>query len=213
MTQTANISIEQAVQELQKVTKKKITYGGIANALDVSRQAISNRAARNSVLQDYEWERLKEYFIKDKDIDFNDNKTPVVKDNIEVDYYEDVFGSCGKGTFVLSEAKERMLVPKKFFTSYSPAKQYSIINAYGDSMFPYIHDKDKLIVEHWEGGQIIDNRVYVFRYKDKLYVKRLVDNLQQFIIKSDNTLYEPIKAHIRDIQVIGKIVGVFRYID
>lgn len=205
--------LSEAISDLQKLTKKKVTYEQIGKVLDISNQAVSNRVQRGVELKDYEWENLKEHFLKDSDSGINDNKTPVVKDNIEVDYYEDVFGSCGKGTFVLSEAKERMLVPKKFFTSYSPAKQYSIINAYGDSMFPYIHDKDKLIVEHWEGGQIIDNRVYVFRYKDKLYVKRLVDNLQQFIIKSDNTLYEPIKAHIRDIQVIGKIVGVFRYID
>lgn len=205
--------LSQAITDLQNLTKKKISYEQIAKVLGVSKQAIGNRVMRDSKLQDYEWENLKEHFLKDSDSGIKENIAPVAKDNIEVDYYEDVFGSCGKGTFVLSEAKERMLVPKKFFTSYSPAKQYSIINAFGDSMYPYIHDRDKLIVEHWNGEQIKDNRVYVFRYGEKLFCKRLVDNLNYFVVKSENPIYKPIEVEPQDIQIIGQIVGLLRNVD
>ena len=220
MPQIVKLNIEQAIQDLQNLTKKKITYGDIANVLGVSRQAISNRAARNSELQEFEWEKLKEHFVSGSNIE--DLKTDLLKkrmgglekkDDIELDYYPEVFGSCGTGTFVPAEYKEKMLVPKKLINSFSMSKQYSVINAFGDSMFPYIYDKDKLIVEHWNGEQIKDNRVYVFRYGEKLFCKRLVDNLNYFVVKSENPLYKPIEVEPQDIQIIGQIVGLLRNVD
>ena len=220
MPQIVKLNIEQAIQDLQNLTKKKITYGDIANVLGVSRQAISNRAARNSELQEFEWEKLKEHFVSGSNIE--DLKTDLLKkrmgglekkDDIELDYYPEVFGSCGTGTFVPAEYKEKMLVPKKLINSFSMSKQYSVINAFGDSMFPYIYDKDKLIVEHWNGEQIKDNRVYVFRYGEKLFCKRLVDNLNYFVVKSENPIYKPIEVEPQDIQIIGQIVGLLRNVD
>ena len=220
MPQIVKLNIEQAIQDLQNLTKKKITYGDIANVLGVSRQAISNRAARNSELQEFEWEKLKEHFVSGSNIE--DLKTDLLKkrmgglekkDDIELDYYPEVFGSCGTGTFVPAEYKEKMLVPKKLINSFSMSKQYSVINAFGDSMFPYIYDKDKLIVEHWNGEQIKDNRVYVFRYGEKLFCKRLVDNLNYFVVKSENPIYKPIEVEPQDIQIIGQIVGLLRNFD
>lgn len=62
MSQISEISIQQAIQDLQNFTKHKVTLDKIANILGVSRQAISNRIARKSQLKDFEWEKLKEYF-------------------------------------------------------------------------------------------------------------------------------------------------------
>ena len=220
MTQMSKIGIEQAIQDLQKLTKRKLTYEQVGQALGLSRQAIGTRIARGTGLQDYEWEKLKEHFISESNIE--DIKTGLLKkrmdylnekDDIELDYYPDVFGSCGTGTFVPSEAKEKMPIPVKLIKSFSMSKHYSVINAFGDSMFPYIHDKDKLIVEHWNGEQIKDNRVYVFRYGEKLFCKRLVDNLNYFVVKSENPLYKPIEVSPEDIQIIGQIVGLLRNVD
>ena len=80
-------------------------------------------------------------------------------------------------------------------------------------MMPYIQDKDELIVEHYDNEQIKDNRVYVFRLADKVFIKRLVLNINQIVIKSDNTMYEPIVIkgqELDDFEIIGKIVGLFR---
>ena len=135
-----------------------------------------------------------------------------VENIIEMDYYPTVFGSCGNGTFVFSEHKEVIEIPRACLQSYSGFKHYSVINARGDSMSPYIIDNDKLVVEHWNGGQIIDNCIYVFRYANELFVKRLVKNITQIVIKSDNPLYEPIKITDKDqdFEVIGQIVGLMR---
>lgn len=138
-----------------------------------------------------------------------------IEESVFVDYYPDVFGSCGSGAFVLSERKEVLQVPKKLFTSFSPVKKYSVINAVGESMLPNIHDKDRLIVEHWEGGQIKDNRVYVFCYKDEIFVKRLIKNVDEIIIKSDNPdpLYRARyieKDDMNNVLIVGEIIGLMR---
>lgn len=137
--------------------------------------------------------------------------------DIELDYYPDVFGSCGGGAFVLSETRERISVPRKSFLTrvmpnVSNFKKYSVINAVGDSMQPNIYENDKLIVEHFDGGQIKDNKIYVFCYDNEIFVKRLVKNITQVVIKSDNTLYDPIKIDGKDpsFMIIGEIVGMLR---
>lgn len=142
----------------------------------------------------------------------NDKKNSTT---ISIDYYPEVFGSCGSGKFVLSEQKELIQVPKKLFGHFSPQKQYSIINAIGDSMLPYIHNKDKLIVEHWQGEQIKDNQVYVFCYKDEIFVKRLIKNIDEIIVKSDNPdpMYRPRyieKEDMNNVLIVGEIVGLMR---
>ena len=80
-------------------------------------------------------------------------------------------------------------------------------------MTPYIYDRDKLVIEHWNGEQIRDNRVYIFRFGDNIFIKRLVLNIDQIIVKSDNKEY-PVrhieKQDAADFQIIGRIVGIWR---
>ena len=82
-------------------------------------------------------------------------------------------------------------------------------------MSPNIHDKDRLIVEHWEGGQIKDNRVYVFCYSDEIFVKRLIKNVDEIVVQSDNPdpMYRPrfiSKDDIDKVIIVGEIVGLMR---
>ncbi|MCR5266775.1 MAG: hypothetical protein K6E29_09335 [Cyanobacteria bacterium RUI128] len=212
---------------IQSSIKHKPTQQELADALGYNLGTISARAARNSNYSIDEIKKLEECFDC-KILSFNKDEyvnslaaalaadytnKQMSSDSIEVDYFPDVFGSCGNGTFVLSEQKEKILVPKRQIENFSPIKQYSVINAYGDSMMPYIQDKDELIVEHYDNEQIKDNRVYVFRIGDKFFIKRLVLNINQVVIKSDNTMYEPViikGPDLEDFQIIGKIVGLFR---
>lgn len=144
----------------------------------------------------------------------NDGQNSIMQiDTIAVDYYPDVFGSCGSGSFVFSEQKEILQVPRRCFQTFSDFRKYSIINATGDSMTPYICDRDRLIVEHWQGEQIRDNRIYIFRFGDNIFIKRLVLNLDQIIVKSDNKEYGVRyieKKDADDFQIIGRIVGIWR---
>ena len=88
-----------------------------------------------------------------------------------------------------------------------------MINATGNSMSPTIENGDKLIVEHWNGSQIQDNKIYVFCFNNEFFVKRLSKNLDEIIIKSDNPEYRVRTISgttMNDLKLIGKIVGVIK---
>ncbi|MCD7740524.1 MAG: hypothetical protein LUH11_04160 [Candidatus Gastranaerophilales bacterium] len=203
--------ISEAITALQNLTSIKITQAEIARALGVDPSSVSTRIKRDGELKQSEIDKLNFHFKTS--IVNKKNELLQYNDDIIADYYYEAFGSCGGGAFVLSEEKKPISIPRECFISFSKFKKYSVINAIGDSMMPYINDKDKLIVEHWQGEQILDNRVYVFCIDDNLYVKRLVDNIDQIIIKSDNEIY-PIRFFDKksdyNIKIIGQIVGLMR---
>lgn len=181
----------------------KPTYVELEEITDVSASALSNRYFNNGNIKDEEMTKiLKHYGI---------DELGAADNCITLDYYPEVFGSCGTGIFVPSEHKEQISLSKASIADYSKNAHYSVINAIGDSMTPYIHNRDKLIVKHWDGEQIKDNSVYVFRYCDEIFVKRLSKNIDQIIIKSDNPIYDTRKVAVsKDFQIIGQIVGLLR---
>lgn len=187
----------------------KPTQTDIANIFGVTRAAVSKRFTNDGNVTEEEIRKIESHYAIDIPRELGAN--------IMLDYYPDVFGSCGSGAFVLSETRERISVPRKSFLTrvmpnVSNFKKYSVINAVGDSMQPFIYENDKLIVEHFDGGQIKDNKIYVFCYDNEIFVKRLVKNITQVVIKSDNTLYDPIKIDGKDpsFMIIGEIVGMLR---
>lgn len=187
----------------------KISQQMIANCLEIRQTAVSGRANRNSDFSIEELIKIERALSLPMgslvDVQANDNC-------VDLDYFSDVWASCGTGSVVFEETNNKISVPTSIIQNYSKSNKYSVINARGDSMQPFIQNFDKLIVEHWNGGQIIDNCIYVFRYANELFVKRLVKNITQIIIKSDNPLYEPIKITDKDqdFEVIGQIVGLMR---
>lgn len=226
------LTIKTFLNYLQNFTKSKVTQADIAKALNVSRGNITHRAKSSSELKISEARKVIEFLglaqphevlnaiLKANGQYLEEAKETsmpaIVEENeatVDMAYYEDVYGSCGSGSFVFSESTQIIQVPKKIVLGYSGFKTYSVINASGDSMQPRIQDKDRLIVEHWNGEQITDNRVYIFRYKDQVFIKRLVLNLDQIVVKSDNKEYQTryIEApQADDFQIIGKIVGLMR---
>lgn len=196
------------IDSLQNLTLSKINVSEIAQILNVPVRTLYTRGYRNSDFSQGEIRRI-ENFYNVKLVSQN-----VADDSVVMDYYPDVFGSCGTGYFVESEQKEQINVPVNCFLKHIEAgKKYSVINAKGDSMEPFIKSGDKLVVEHHNGEQIIDNQIYVFCYENEIFVKRLVKNVNQLIIKSDNTLYDIIKLSGDDLNkviIIGQIIGLMR---
>lgn len=221
-------TIKSFLEYSQNVTKRKINMADIAKALNTSRSNITHKAKRDTELKLSELESITKYLQIENPAKFlngilkmdgrlantpDDIVVPINYDVIDIDYYPTVFGSCGSGSFVFSEEKEVLQVPCRLIQNFSGFKKYSIINAIGDSMAPYILDHDKLIIEHYNGGQISDNRIYIFRFLDNIFVKRLVLNLDQLMVISDNTNY-PTRTiehkNFEHLQIIGRIVGILR---
>lgn len=222
------LTIKELQTELQKLTSTKITQVDFAHALGTTKANISLRIKNGSEATLPEIKKIVAHLniqgahnvinalLKKQNqliTEYISEENMPIEDIIELDYYPSVFGSCGTGTFVLSEEKETIAIPRHCLRTYSGFKRYSVINAKGDSMSPYIMDRDKLIVEHWNGEQISDNRIYVFRFYDNIFVKRLVLNLDQIVVKSDNKEYQTRnieKAEADNFQIIGRIVGIWR---
>lgn len=201
------------LEELLKIISFKIgnpiNQSMLADSLGITRQTVSNRIKNESQLTVSELLKIEKYF----NIKILNDNSDLDKNITYIDYYNDVFASCGNGNIVFSEEKTKMPIAMFLIENFSKQKTYSMINATGNSMSPTIENGDKLIVEHWSGDQIQDNKVYVFCFNNEFFVKRLSKNLDEIIIKSDNPEYRirTISGNtLNELLLIGKIVGVIK---
>jgi phage repressor protein C with HTH and peptisase S24 domain len=187
----------------------KISQQMIADCLEIRQTAISGRANRNSEFSLDELMQIERAMGLPigslSGITASDN-------NIELDFYPDVFGSCGDGSMVFEETSEKLAVTKDVITNYSDKNKYSVISARGSSMAPVIQDSDKLVIQHNLNEQIIDDTVYLFRYNGELFIKRLVKNVDQIICISENPRFQDriIEPDKCSFAIIGKVVALLR---
>ena len=198
----------EVLDRLQNLIQTKVSQQTLANCLGIRQTAISGRANRNSefsVDELMQIERAMNLPIGSlSGIQTNDN-------NIELDFFPDVFGSCGDGSMVFEETSEKLAVTKDVITNYSDKNKYSVISARGSSMAPVIQDSDKLVIQHNLNEQIIDDTVYLFRYDGELFIKRLVKNVDQIICISENPRFQDrVIENKGNFEIIGKVVGLFR---
>jgi len=187
----------------------EINQSDLAQSLGITRQTVSNRIKNGSEVTVSEFDKVEKFF------NVRLNMTPSFSENsvIVMDYYPEVFVSCGLGAITFSEEKYPMVISKDLVSNYSDTKNYSVIIAKGDSMQPFINSNDKLIIEQTETNAIEDNKVYVFCYKQELFVKRLSKNIDEIVIKSDNPEYRTRIISLSDIPeliILGKVVGLLR---
>lgn len=194
--------------QLIQAIKKEINYepkqSDLCKILEMSRATMSNRAKNDSKFSDDEIKAIEAFYAIKLDRELQTKY-------VELDYYPNVFGSCGSGAMVFDESKEKITVAKDMIINYSPSKVYGVMSAVGCSMSPKIEDGDKLVIEKWNGEQIKDNRVYLFRYNDELFIKRLVKNIDQIVCISENPRFEDrIIKDLKNFSLVGEIVGLFR---
>ena len=204
------------IDTLQNLTGNKPTQRELMRILGITAPTtMSGRASRNSKFTLEELKKIGNFYNVDL---FNRVlKMSTNKDTIQVDFYPDVFGSCGTGVFVPSENKQKINIPKSvFISSYNKNKNYCVVNAEGNSMNPIIMNGDKVVIERAEFNTIEDDKIYLFAYNDKIYIKRLIMNINELVIKSDNPDKETYRTQylkddrINDIKILGKVVGLMR---
>lgn len=201
--------LDELITIVSNITGSYINQSMLADGLGITRQTVSNRIKNKSQVTVSELRRIEKFF----NITLFNQPTDLSNDIIQMDYYTDVFASCGNGSILFSEEKIKLPISTRLIGGFSTQKTYSMINASGDSMAPTINNGDKLIVEHWNGNQIQDNKIYVFCFNNEFFVKRLSKNLDEVIIKSDNPEYRVRTINgstVNDLVLIGKIVGVIK---
>lgn len=202
------MKITELLELIRDTAQNNVNQNMLAKAWGVTRQSINNRIRNNSEITISELRKAEEFFS----VNIINNVSANV---VRIDYYPDVFASCGSGVLAFSEEKATIELHKTLISNYSSNKKYSMIHAKGDSMVPYINDGDRLIIEHLNENNIIDNKVYVFCYNSEIFVKRLYKNIDEIIIKSENPNYDLKKVkkeNMNDISVIGQVVGIVREI-
>ncbi len=203
------MKLDELLKIISKKTEKYVNQSLLAEALGITRQTVSNRIKNGSQVTVSELKRIEEFFnislFSENDVNNGDV--------VYIDYYTDIFASCGNGNILFSDEKVRIPIPVALIGGFSKQKTYSMINASGNSMNPTICDSDRLIVEHWSGEQIQDNRIYVFCFNQEFFIKRLSKNLDEIIIKSDNPEYRVRTisgSTMNELTLIGKIIGIIK---
>ncbi|MBQ7763761.1 helix-turn-helix domain-containing protein [bacterium] len=203
------MKLEELLNLLSKKTESYVNQSLLAESLGITRQTVSNRIKNESQVTVSELKKIENFFGVRLFEDTNNSNDNIVK----INYYTDVFASCGTGNIVFSEEKISIPVSTMLINGFSNKKMYSMINASGNSMSPTIENGDKLIVEHWNGNQIQDNKIYVFCFNNEFFVKRLSKNLDEIIIKSDNPDYRVRTINgttANELVLIGKIVSIIK---
>lgn len=198
---------------LSKSLNRHVSLAEIGRWINLDRSSISLYVKNNVELKQTHKLKLEEelgFEISDKIYEnhfISDDKF------LDAKFFTDVIGSCGSGVWEQSQNFELVKIPKYLLSAHNPKKEYSVITAKGNSMSGSIEDGDKLLIESFENEQIIDNEIYVFCYKQELFIKRLCKNINQIIIKSDNKDFPA--RYIEDddidnIYIIGKVVALVR---
>ena len=200
--------LNEKINDLQNLTKKKITYEQVAKILGLgSKQAAQNRVTRKQELKEWEIIALDDAFLNKKVN--NDNQ-----DTVQITYRPDVFLSAGYGVEVLDEAKETMTLDARLLTTERGCRinpqHCEIVSVSGNSMAPEYRHGDKVIIDRGD-TELVDGHIFAFRYNGQCYVKEI--NLLGDKIKciSLNKEYDPFYIKQGEpFTVLGRIIPRIR---
>ena len=196
--------LDEKIESLQNLTKKKITYDKIAEVLGLgSKQAAYNRITRKTPLKPWEENALNEAFLKDcKQADL-----------IEIEHIH-INPSCGNGTIILDEPE---ITPIKLgrkmietILRVSDVNNLKTFTASGDSMEDTIDDGNLLLVDlgrkdYTNGG------IFVITINNDWYVKRLRKRINgELDVISDNSAKYPVETYTKkdniEIVIKGRVI-------
>ena len=195
--------IKEIHEILQQKKNGKVTQNDIARAIGTSRANVSKLFSKNSFLNDEKLKKIEEYF----DINLNN-----VKDEFVIDYYPDSLLEIKNNQFAISEKRVKFKLPFGLFNVNKNFK-YVMTNAVDDSMSPNLKTGDFVIVELSGSQNITNNKVHAFIYENCFYIRRLLKNINQIIVQSDNEFYPAQyirKEDAKNLYIIGPVVYMMR---
>lgn len=127
----------------------------------------------------------------------NENQRASNDDYVMIDQY-DVAGSCGSGALIGDVTVKGGLAFKRDWINAMnvESKNLATIYAQGDSMSPTIEDGQVLLVDN-SAIQPQSTKIYIICIDGQLYIKRLVNLYDKWVMRSDN----PDKSSYPDIEI------------
>ena len=191
--------IKEVQEKLRRIKNINISQGDIAKAIDTTRSNVSQLFSKNSILSGEKIKKIEEFF--GVNLSTEDNFLP--ENFIKIPYYED-----------LKVKKEPIYIFMPDFSKSKP-KAPLAIKVDTDSMAPYINKGD-LAVFDGEYRDIEDGRVFLIKYRGDFFIKRILNNLNSVILKSDNKDYNDITLSeilLDNIEILGKLHCLVRQAD
>lgn len=128
----------------------------------------------------------------------------------------DIAGACGEGEPLLYEYPELLNVigfsyeqAHKLFSGRN-MRNIKLVSTTSDSMTPTIPSGATVFIDVSE-QRFVGDAIYLFNYKNNIYLKRLQRTPAGIIVKSDNKLYDtfPIEAEYeQEFHIIGRYTGI-----
>lgn len=129
----------------------------------------------------------------------------LVSQDVLIPYYDDIRASAGFGALNGNVREpEHIHLPRSLFSGACRSKTEAI-KCTGDSMTPFLKDGDVMFVDR-SCLEIKDGDVYVVRFGDDIFVKRLFKVPGKLIAKSDNALYPEFDLTSDIFEVLGKVI-------
>ncbi|EKO3816607.1 helix-turn-helix transcriptional regulator [Vibrio harveyi] len=192
--------IEIQIEELKKLTRTAKNVD-LAKVLGISPKTIQSWKSREKIPEDI--------FLKAEEISKTGSVAP--KGYLELKFY-DVEVSAGHGTLVEKEEESSAMVFSERFIrqelGFNPNNIF-LMPVRGDSMAPTLKNQSIVMVNRVDGFST--DGIYVFRYDNRLMVKRLQFLPNGIKVVSDNSSYEAWELGKKDIEgadfeIIGEVV-------
>lgn len=137
----------------------------------------------------------------------------ISKDVVSINFYPDIYAAAGYGAINEYDSKPQLMTfDRKFLDQFLNVRSFDrldIIRVVGDSMEPFIHNGEYVIVER--STEAYNGETIIANIDGQVYIKRFqADPLKRWIkLISDNNLYGDITLdtpeHISTLSIIGVV--------
>ncbi|MGK0255487.1 MAG: phage repressor protein C with HTH and peptisase S24 domain [Arcobacteraceae bacterium] len=136
-------------------------------------------------------------------VDERSIKEYITEDYISIPYYGEIKASAGSG-YQNDDVNETeyIIMPKNIVDG----KNLNAIKVFGDSMSPNIKP-DSIVFIDLNKIDIKTACVYVLRYRDEIFIKRLESFEDLVLLRSDNIAYTTVHAKREEVHIIGQVIN------
>lgn len=195
--------IDEKIDSLQKVIKRKITYEELAPILGLgSGSAVRNRVYRKKPLLDFEIQKIDNAFFKTKQNETNFDTAAEFIDIPVIGGYN-AANACG----VKADAGVYSVSRKLLNDLGADVNSLRMVFAKGDSMHPVIESGDIMLID-LSKKEVYDGKIYCIKMESELYAKRLQKIPHKIKIISDNiNKYDPVYFDFSKDSVHFEVIG------
>jgi SOS-response transcriptional repressor LexA len=215
------IVVNEIIERLKDIiskdsNNKKVFDKDVATELDITQVNFATMKNRGKIPYDKILDFCAKKKISINWLLYNQHPGSLVDttDKYWIRYYPNIRVSAGGGSFEDNQDFEKLDIPEyfiKFFGGIGNIKNIEAINVTGDSMEPTLQN-DSIIFIDKSKTDIQKNGIYAFLFDNNMFVKRVTKKGNQFIMSSDNDVYDDMVCEIGNIEIYGKVVSTLNNI-